>query len=42
MIILYQKTNIRIQNIDDFTLKTFKIVIANFQIKKKMIRSRFF
>ena len=37
-----QKTNIKAQKIEDSILKTFKIVIADFQVKDKIDRSRFF
>ena len=37
-----QKTNVEAQKIDDFTLKTFEIVIADFQVENKGGKSRFF
>lgn len=37
-----RKTNIKIYKIDDFTLKTFEIIIANFQVKDKFGRLIFF
>ena len=36
------KTNVRAQKIDDSTLKTFGIVIADFQVEDKGGRPRFF
>ena len=36
------KTNVEAQNIDGFVLETFKIIIADFQIKDKISRPRFF
>ena len=35
-------TNIRAQKIDSFTLKTFRIVLANFQVEDKLGKARFF
>ena len=37
-----RKTNIKDQKIDDSTLKTFGMVIADFQVEDKDGRSRFF
>ena len=37
-----QRTNIRAQKIDGFTLKTFGIVLASFQVEDKLGRARFF
>ena len=37
-----QKTNIKAQKIDSSTLKTFRMVIANFQMEDKGGKSRFF
>ena len=37
-----QNINVRANKIDSSTLKSFEIVIANFQIKDKVSRSRFF
>ena len=37
-----RKTNIRAQKIDGFTLQTFGMVIADFQIEDKVGKSRFF
>ena len=36
------KINIKAQKIDDFILKTFEIVIANFLIKKKIDKVWYF
>ena len=36
------KTNVRAQKIDGSTLETFEILIANFQLKDKVGRLRFF
>lgn len=35
-------TNFKAQKINDFTLDRFKIVLANFQIKDKLGRTRYF
>ena len=35
------KANVKMQKIDNSTLKTFEIVIADFQIKDTVGRSRF-
>lgn len=37
-----RKTNIKAQKIDNSTLETFEIVLANFQMKNKLNRIRFF
>ena len=37
-----QKTNIRVCKIDDSTLKTFKMVIADFQVEDKVNKPKFF
>ena len=37
-----RKTSIRVQKMDSSTLKTFRIVIANFQVEDKVNRPRFF
>ena len=37
-----QKTSVRAQKINSSTLKIFKIVIANFQIKDKVNKLKFF
>ena len=37
-----RKTNIKTKKIDGSTFKTFKIVIANFQVKDKGDKPRFF
>ena len=35
-------TNVRAQKIDGFTLETFEMVLASFQMKNKLGRPRFF
>lgn len=35
-------TNIKAQKIDSFTLKTFKIVLASFQVEDKLKRAQYF
>lgn len=35
-------TNLEAQKINDFTLDTFRMVLANFQIKDKLGRTRYF
>ena len=37
-----RKTNVKAQSIDDSTFKTFGIVIADFQMKDKVGRPKFF
>ena len=37
-----RKTNIGVQKIDSSTLKTFVMMIANFQVKDKIGKLRFF
>ena len=37
-----RKTNVRAHKIDDFTLETFGMVIADFQIEDKFGKPRFF
>ena len=34
-------TNIKVQKIDSFILKTFEIVLASFEIKDKLEKARF-
>ena len=36
------QTNVETQKIDGFTLKTFEMVIANFEIEDKIDRPKFF
>ena len=35
-------TNVGVQKIDSSTLKTFKIVLASFQVEDKISKARFF
>ena len=37
-----QKTDIEVQKIDGLSLRTFKIVIAGFQMEDKLSKARFF
>ena len=39
---IIRKTNVGVQNIDCHTLKTFEMVIADFQVEDKASRPRFF
>lgn len=37
-----QQTNIRVQNVDNLSVETFKMIIANFQVVNKLDRVQFF